>query len=122
MATIGYFEGTDPLVLTRLVLNGIETLPVSNGYDNHGRYVMHLTRHDNITAVVGYLHKVMPAAGVPLGPRDFITACRTQGIPLVLIVPREDHETARELLGDVAEWVALVDPQEVFDQLVALVR
>lgn len=122
MATIGYFEGTDPLVLTRLVLNGIETLPLSNGYDNHGRYVMHLTRKDNIAAVVGYLHKVTPAAGVPLGPRDFVTACHTQGIPLVLIVPRRDQETARQLLGDVAEWAALVDPDEVFEQLLALAR
>jgi hypothetical protein len=122
MATIGYFEGTDPLVLTKLVLNGIETTPVSNGYDNHGRYVMHMTRQDTIAAVVGYLHKVMASLGVPLGPHDFVTACHTQGIPLILIVPRRDQENARRLLGEAAEWAALVDPEEVFDQLLALAR
>ncbi len=122
MATIGYFEGTDPLVLTKLVLRGVETLPLSNGYDNHGKYVMHLTRQDNLAAVVGYLHKVTPAAGHPIGARDFITACRTQGIPLVLIVPRADHENARKLLGAVADWPTLVDPEDVFDQLLALAR
>jgi len=34
--TVGYFEGTDPLLLNKLVARGIGTLPISNGFDSHG--------------------------------------------------------------------------------------
>ena len=57
MARIGYFEGTDPLLLTRLAVEGIETLPLSNTWDHYGKYVNHLYR-DEVDVIVGYLHKV----------------------------------------------------------------
>ena len=59
MATIGYLEGTDPLVLSRLAVKGIGTLPLSNGFDNHGKFINTITEHDQISLVVGYLHKIM---------------------------------------------------------------
>ena len=35
MKIIGYMEGTDPKVLTQLLLDGYETFPLSNVFDNH---------------------------------------------------------------------------------------
>ena len=37
--SVGYFEGTDSKLLTALVCDGYDTLPVSNGFDNHGMHV-----------------------------------------------------------------------------------
>ena len=62
MKIIGYMLGTDPEVLTQLLLEGYETLPLSNGYDNHGKYITHLTTEDHISLIVGYLHKFLPLA------------------------------------------------------------
>jgi hypothetical protein len=114
MATIGYLEGTDPLILTRLAAAGIGTLPLSNGLDMHGRYVNHLTRQDGVGAVVGYLHKVLPYNGAPVSPRDLLYACLTHDIPVLLIVGEAEQEAARKLLGEVRDRVQLVDPANLY--------
>ena len=46
MKIIGYMLGTDPEVLTQLLLEGYETLPLSNGYDNHGNNEKHNKAND----------------------------------------------------------------------------
>lgn len=117
MKTIGYLEGTDPQLLSRLVLDGFGTLPLGNGWDGHGKYVNHLTRDDNVDAVVGYLHKIFPPEGSAEGPRDVLFACRTHGIPVYLIVPKEKHDSARNYLKHMAEGVTLVDSAEVYQTL-----
>jgi hypothetical protein len=61
MGLIGYFEGTDPLVLANLSIVGHSTMPLGNGFDNHGKYVGHITKDDNVSVVVGYFHKIMPS-------------------------------------------------------------
>ncbi len=118
MATVGYFEGTDPVVLTRLASKGIGTLPLSNGVDTHGKYVVHLTREDDVSVVVGYLHKVLPANGVHFTPRDLLFACVTHDIPVLLIVEKAFHDSAGERLGEVSERVTLVDPADLYDAII----
>ncbi len=114
MATIGYFEGTDPAILSRLAATGMGTLPLSNGFDMHGKYVNHLTKQDGVSVVVGYLHKVLPYNGVPVSPGDLLFACLIHNIPVLLIVDKAFHEAARERLGDVRDRVRLVDPADLY--------
>lgn len=115
MAIVAYLEGTDPLILTRLAAGGIGTIPVSNGFDDHGKYVNHITSSDGVSVVIGYLHKVMPTSVVTLTPRDLLFACVTLNIPVLLIAETSDHQKARKLLGDVADQVRLVDPEELYE-------
>ncbi len=121
MAIVGYLEGTDPLLLTRLAVQGIGTLPLSNGFDMHGKYINHLTRQDGVSVVVGYLHKVLPTPGMTLTPRDLLFACMTHGIPVVLIAEKSSHEQARLLLGEAAGHVRLADPAEVYSVLLEVI-
>jgi len=60
LARIGYFEGTDPLLLSKFAAEGVETLPLANTWDSHGKPVNHLTKGE-VSVVVGYLHKIIPA-------------------------------------------------------------
>jgi len=113
MPNVGYLEGTDPLVLTKLAARGIDTTPLSNGFDNHGKYVNHLSREDGISVVVGYLHKVMPTRGVSLSPSDLLFTCLTHEIPVLLLAEESDHEDARQVLGEVGDRVRLVDPSDL---------
>ena len=121
MATVGYFEGTDPVVLTRLAAKGIGTLPLSNGFDVHGKYINHLTRQDGVTVVVGYLHKVMPTNGIAVSPRDLLFACITNDIPVVLIAESAFHPDARDRLGEVRDRVRLADPAELHATLLEMI-
>jgi len=114
MAIVCYLEGTDPLVLTKLAIEGVDTAPLSNGFDNHGKYINHVTREDGISAVIGYLHKIMPTPDVTVTPRDLLFACLTHEIPVLLIVDKSDHEKARQLLREVADPVRLVDPSDLY--------
>ncbi len=94
MATVGYLEGTDPRVLTKLAAKGIGTTPISNGFDSYGKYVNHLTSQDGISVV--------------------IFACLTHDVPVLLIAEESDHHEARELLGEVRDRVRLADPADLY--------
>jgi hypothetical protein len=94
LARVGYFEGTDPLLLSKLAAEGIETLPVANTWDGHGKYVNHLTKGE-VNVVVGYLHKIIPAEQQRVGASDLLFACKTLEIPVVLIVPAASRDKAR---------------------------
>ncbi len=118
MTTAGYLEGADPLTLTRLNLQGIGTLPLGNGFDGHGKYIGHLTKADGIRVVISYLHKILPTGELKVAPRDFLFACNTHGIDVLLVVPEEGHAKANELLGEIAEWVTLVAPEKLYDEVV----
>jgi hypothetical protein len=121
MATIGYLEGVDPLLLTKLAVQGIGTVPLSNGFDMHGKYMNHLTKQDRVSVVVGYLHKVLPYNGAPISPRDLLFACVTHEIPVLLIAGRSEHEGARRLLGEMADKVRLVDPADLYAAILQVV-
>jgi hypothetical protein len=116
VARVGYFEGSDSLLLAKLSAEGIETVPISNAVDGHGRYVNHL-RKGEVDVVVGYLHKVIPANRIHEKPSDILHACMIHKIPVILVAPGEVHDKARRLLGDVGPNVSVVGPDEVENQI-----
>jgi hypothetical protein len=112
LARVGYFEGTDPLLLSRFAAEGVETLPVANTWDGHGKYVNHLSKGE-VNVVVGYFHKVVPAEQERMGPADLLFACKTLDIPVVLIAPAASRDKAKKLLGEAGPKVHVVAPDEV---------
>lgn len=99
MKTIGYMEGTDPEILTELFIEGHETIPLSNGVDNHGKNIVLVTYQDGIDLIIGYLHKF-----IPLSPRyklvEILSSARVNEIPVIFIVPEQFQERAEKLLAD----------------------
>ena len=117
MARIGYFEGTDPLLLSKLAAESIETLPVANTWDGHGKMVNHLTKGE-VNAVVGYLHKVIPAeplrtAALPIMVDNILSACKVHDIPVLLIVPAALREKAEKILSGTEVKIHIVSPEQV---------
>lgn len=114
--SVGYFEGTDSTLLTRLVCDGYDTLPVSNGFDNHGMHVRLVNDQNRFDLLIGYVHKIFaPEPLLPSQPsyQDVFHICRTYSIPLLLEVPAELHERARALLQDPPDIVRFVDPGDM---------
>ncbi|WP_455363334.1 hypothetical protein [[Eubacterium] cellulosolvens] len=116
MARVGYFEGTDPLLLAKLAAEGVETLPLSNGWDGHGKYVNHLKKGE-ANVVVGYLHKVIPAEQEHMKPADMLFACKNFDIPVVLVVPAAQREKAKMILADAGPNVYVAAPDELEPQI-----
>lgn len=117
MARVGYFEGTDPLLLSKLAAEGIETLPVANTWDGHGKLVTHLSKGE-VNVVVGYLHKVIPAeplrtAALPLMVDNMLSACKVFDIPTLLIVPATQREKAQHILSGTEVKIQIVSPEQV---------
>jgi hypothetical protein len=112
MARVGYFEGTDPVLLSELAAEGIETLPVANTWDGHGKYVNHLSKGE-VNVVVGYLHKVIPAEQERTKAVDLLFACKNFDIPVVLVVPAPLREKAKRILGDVGSNVHVTAPEDL---------
>jgi len=117
MKIVGYLEGTDSLLLTKLASQGIGVLPLGNGADNHGKYIGLITKADNIGIVVGYVHKVLPVPGRTLGPKDILFSCTTNKIPVIIIASKEDIKDANKQLGDVKESVTVVSPEKLYDTI-----
>jgi hypothetical protein len=113
---IGYFEGTDSRLLTDLVCDGYDTLPISNGFDNHGMHVRIINNENRVDVLVGYVHKIYsPDGSTPGGAvtyQDVFHLCRTFDIPLVLEVDRDLHDKARALFVNAPPGVRFVDPSE----------
>ena len=114
---IGYFEGTDSIWLTSLIAQSCNTIPVSNGYDGHGKNVRLFSSKDKVDAVIGYLHKVVTPKDWEVTTTDILHACITYDIPVLLAVPCKLHEKARKLLGKAAEHVCLVEPSEMMETI-----
>jgi len=115
MKIVGYLEGTDGVFLTRLAAKGVDTLPLGNGADNHGKYVGFVDHSDSISLVIGYLHKVLPLSRHSATRLELLQACQINRIPVLLIVPSELHADVKKLdiMRDLPENVQLVDPAEV---------
>ncbi len=120
MKKVGYFEGTDSTILATLAAEGIDTLPLGNGEDGYGKYIGHITKRDNISLVVGYLHKVIPLAEMAAKPSDILYSCVIHKIPVVLLVPEQLHEKAKKVLGDIAEKVRLVDSKNALNEIMKM--
>jgi len=117
MARVGYFEGTDPLLLTTLAAEGIETMPLGNTRDGHGKYVNHLTKGE-VNVVIGWLHKIMPAEEertslLPIMLENLLGACKVHNIPVLLTVPTNLHDKVKKLLGDVGPNIHIVAPEKL---------
>jgi hypothetical protein len=120
MVTIGYMEGTDSGLLTKLAASGAETLPLGNGWDGHGQYIAHLNVGDGVSAVVGYYHKFVPLSGSNLTPADLLKSCNICGIKIFIIADKDDHGRVKKTLGEVASDVQLMDTSEVRNALLKL--
>lgn len=113
MKIVGYMEGTDPNFLTEISAKGVVVIPLSNGADNHGRFIGHLTKRDKVSMVVGYFHKVIPPVEFHLTPHDILHACLTHNIPVVLVAPEKIQKNCRKKLGKISKSVAMVDPSKL---------
>jgi hypothetical protein len=121
MARIGYFQGTDPLLLSVFAAEGVETLPVANIMDKHGKNVNQLSKGE-VDVLVGYLHKIIPAeqvrtASLSLMVESMLSACAAHKIPVLLVAPADSHDKAKKLLGDTKADVHIVAPKEVEAQI-----
>ena len=115
---IGYFSGTESTLLTALICDGYDTIPISNGLDNHGQHVRLINDQNRYDLLIAHLHKIFaPEEHEPdtVTYQDVFRVCRTYSIPLLVEVPGALHERARELLGEPPEIVRLVDPSEVVE-------
>jgi hypothetical protein len=110
---VGYMEGTDPNFLTEISAKGVVVIPLSNGADNHGRFIGHLTKRDKVSMVVGYFHKVIPPVEFHLTPQDILHACLTHKIPVVLVAPENIQKNCRKILGKLSKSVTIVDPSKL---------
>ena len=113
--SVGYFEGTDSTLLTSLVCEGYDTLPISNGFDNHGMHVRLINDTNRPDLLIGYVHKIFaPERRIPTDPsfQDLFHLCRIYQIPLLLEVPEPLQAKARMLLDNPPDIVQFIDPAE----------
>ena len=112
MKTVGYMDGTNSEVLTELLLEGYETIPLSNGWDGHGKNIAHITSADNISLVVGYLHKFIPVSP-DFSLTDMLTAVKVNRIPVVFIVPGGLQDKAKSIVEGKGINYKFADPAEL---------
>ncbi len=114
---IGYFEGTDSTLLSDLVCDQYDTVPISNGFDNHGMNVRIINNENRVDLLIGYVHKIFaPADSVQPGGvtyQDIFHVCRTFEVPLLLEVHGNLREKARALFEDIPDCVSFVDPSDM---------
>lgn len=114
---IGYFDGTDSTLLTELVCDEYDTVPISNGFDNHGMNVRIINNENRVDLLIGYVHKIFaPADSVHPGGvtyQDIFHVCRTFDIPLLLEVHENLHEKATALFDEIPDCVNFVDPSDM---------
>ena len=113
--SVGYFEGTDPRLLSGLVCFGCDTIPVSNGFDNHGRHIRSIHEGSRFDLLVAYLHKIFAPSGSVTTYQDVFHVCRVYEMPLLLEVQADLHEDALGILGELPDVVTLVDPSDALE-------
>ncbi|WP_151084489.1 hypothetical protein [Nocardioides cynanchi] len=114
---VGYFDGTDSTLLTALVCDGYDTIPVSNGRDNHGRHVRLINDKNRVDLLIAYVHKIIAPEGEDREESDVVfedlfRICRILEIPLLLEIPEALQPRAIEMLGHPPDIVELVDPAD----------
>jgi hypothetical protein len=114
---VGYLSGTDPATLSQLTAAGVITIPLSNGWDNHGKYVGMLTVADNIGAIVGYFHKFVGPPETESHPVELLRRARIHKIPVVVVCPEKVMPRAREMLGEYASQVQCATPEQAYDEV-----
>ena len=122
---VGYFDGTDSAVLTALICAGQDTIPISNGLDNHGQHARLINDQNRYDLLIAPLHKIYaPEEPAPetVTYQDVFRTCRTYSIPLLVGVEQALHDEARELLQDPPEVVRLVDPSDMLEVALEILR
>jgi hypothetical protein len=120
MKTIGYFDGTDSTLLTKLAAHGFCTFPLGNRWDGHGKIATNLEPGE-VDLILAYLHKLLPPRDAETGPIpapvDLLFRAKTYKIPVLVIVPKELHKEAKDTLGEAADFVEIVTPEELDDKV-----
>jgi hypothetical protein len=124
---VGYFEGTDAALLTDLVCSGYDTVPISNGFDNHGMHVRIINNENHIDVLIGFVHKIYASdddvqSGGVVTYQDVFHVCRTFDIPLLLCVHDELQDKARKLFKDIPDVVEFVDPDDMLARVKAILN
>jgi hypothetical protein len=114
MKVVGYMEGTNPHLLTSVILEGFETLPLSNGWDNHGKHLTLLNPADNISVVVGNLYKFVRLDDESIMSAMLATV-KAYDIPVVFVVEKEWQAAAKKLINDKDLKYVMADPKELKD-------
>jgi hypothetical protein len=110
--SVGYFEGTDAAVLTSLICDGCDTIPISNGFDNHGRYIRLINEENKPDLIMGYLHKIYSPEVAETRFEDIAHICTTYRMPFLVLVPKALHDCAHKKLNEPHELFQFVDPAE----------
>lgn len=120
--SVGYFEGTDSRLLTNLIMSGFDTLPVSNGADNHGQSIVLVNSQAKYDILIGYLHKITAPDDDDVQAHHIFHVCKTYEIPLLIEVPGHLHECAWRVLPNPPSIVELIDPEDTFNRAVELLQ
>lgn len=116
MKTVGYFDGTDSALLTKIAAHGFYTLPLGNQWDGHGKVAAHLEPGE-VDLIIAYLHKLLPPRDEDSGPVPspvyLLYRAKTYNIPILVIVDKSHHKKAKDVLGEAAEFVEFVAPEEL---------
>ncbi len=115
MKKVGYLEGTNSTYLTRLAAMGIDTIPLGNGADNHGKYVGFIDRSDAIDLIITYFHKVVPLTEQHTSPQALLHACELNNIPVLIILPDDLQAKGNEAMRNVTADFRFVDPENVVE-------
>ncbi len=119
---VGYFQGTDPAVLTSLICEECDTIPISNGLDNHGMHVRLLNEDTKVDVLMGYLHKIYAPVGEETQAEDVFHICQTYQIPFLVLVPSELHACARGKFPQCPDVVQFVDPADLRSTLKSILK
>ncbi|MGY5879465.1 MAG: hypothetical protein RTV31_04395 [Candidatus Thorarchaeota archaeon] len=116
MKTIGYFDGVDSILLTKLVASGHRTLPLSNEWDSHGKIASHLEPGE-VDLIITYLHKLLPGREtlektMP-APLNLLFPAKSYNIPVLVVIPKEFHKEGVKILGEVGNFAEIVTPEEL---------
>ena len=122
MKVVGYMEGTNSELLTNLMLEGYETLPLANGWDNHGKYIAHVNRTDNLNLVVGYLHKFIPVAKEFKIGDEILSSLRAYRIPVVFVVPKAKQAKAKKYLKGKGIKYEFADPGNLTATVISILK
>jgi CBS domain-containing protein len=118
---VGYLSGTDSATLSQLAASGVNTLPFSNGWDNHGKYIGMVTVSDNLGAIVGYFHKLVAPPEAQTPTSSFLDGARIHKIPVVVVCPANVMTQAKKILGASGKKLHWATPDQVYHQVMELV-
>jgi len=120
MKTVGYFDGTDSNLLSKLAASGFCVLPIGNEWDHHGKVASHLEPGE-VHLIITYLHKLLPARELvkkvlPM-PMDLLYPAKSYNIPVLIVVPEGFQKKAKEILGEVVEFSEIIAPDKLEERV-----